>query len=214
MLLPCATLWSKALLHILWRYSHANLSTSPSTLRIVYFRLSAFFLRLHTPSRAWRLVIDSSEGPIPPFRTIQTDSLRATSVKVPCVLGFRDHLRHNERRRLDNTVQVDGTIKLLIVCLLGSSVTHCCVAHERFGFSCVCDLHNTASPCCSCCPATRGIGSTPQHRGTPNDGHHPRTNTRPRKAAIMAGASGVLAEIQASMNADAATETMVKHRIL
>ena len=58
------------------------------------------------------------------------------------------------------------------------------------------------------------IGSTPQHRGTPKDGHHPRTNTRPRKAAILAGASGVLAEIQANRNADAATGTMAKHKIL
>ena len=36
---------------------------------------------------------------------------------------------------------------------------------------------------------------TSQHRGTPKDGVHPRTNTRPRKADILAGASGLLAEL-------------------
>ena len=55
---------------------------------------------------------------------------------------------------------------------------------------------------------------TPQNRGTTKDGHHPRTKTSPRKAAFWIEASGVLAIIQASMKADAATGTMVRHSTL
>ena len=52
---------------------------------------------------------------------------------------------------------------------------------------------------------------TPQHRGTTKDGHHPEQRPVHEKAAIRVGASGVLAEIQTSTKADAATGTMVKH---
>ena len=38
--------------------------------------------------------------------------------------------------------------------------------------------------------------------------------TSPRKAALLAAASGVLAEIQTNMTADTANGTMVKHKIL
>ena len=44
--------------------------------------------------------------------------------------------------------------------------------------------------------------ATLQHRGITKDGNHPRTKTSPRKAATLAGASGVLAEIQAGTEAD------------
>ena len=44
------------------------------------------------------------------------------------------------------TVQNAGTMKLLMnACLLGSSVTHCCVAQEPFWLSCICVLYNTPS---------------------------------------------------------------------
>ena len=64
------------------------------------------------------------------------------------------------------------------------------------------------SPYCPRCPATRVTAGTPQHRGTTKD---PGTKTSPRKAAVLVGASGVLAEVQASMKADTAAGTVVKN---
>ena len=51
-------------------------------------------------------------------------------------------------------------------------------------------------------------------RGSAVDYHLSVCTFNPRKAAILDGASGVLAVIQVSMKADTATGTMVKHRIL
>ena len=72
---------------------------------------------------------------------------------------------------------------------------------------------NTPSPCCPWCPAAGVTADTTQHLGTTKDGHHPRTKTGPRKVAILDGASGLLAVIQARMNADTATGSTAKHRI-
>ena len=103
--------------------------------------------------------------------------------------------------------EVVGTQVLLLECVLGSSITHYCVAHEPFWFSytCALEIHSLPYPCFVGCPVTRGTADAPIQHRTVKDGHHPRKRTPPRKGTILGGASGILAAAQASTRANITT---------